>query len=184
MRRFALSLPLLALAAAVAFADDDWKKLVFDTPKEWKEVDVKGATMAPKKEWSLEKAEGDDEAPSLKLYHFGGSGGTLDENVKRWCSQFKTKDGEAFAVEKAKKETFEVGDLKITTVEIEGTYQRPAMMGGGDPKKDQKLLAAYVDGKGGPWFIKLQGPAKSVDKNKDAFVKWLKSAKLEGKKEK
>ena len=176
MRRFAVVLPLL-LAAAV-FAGEGDKKLVFETPKEWKEAEVKGGMMAPKHQWTLDKAEGDDDAPSVKLYNFGGQGGTLDDNVKRWCSQFKTADGNAFPVDKAKKETFEVGELKITTVEISGTYTPPAMGGGGDPKKGQKLVGAFVDGKGGPWFVKLQGPEKSVDKNKDAYVKWLKSAKL------
>ena len=177
MRQLA-AVSVTLLLAAVVFAGEGDKKLVFETPKEWKEVEVKGGMMAPKKQWTVDKAEGDDEAPSIKLSHFGGQGGTLDDNVKRWCGQFKTVDGAAFPVDKAKKETFEVGELKVTTIEIAGTFTPSAMTGGGDPKKGQKLLAAYIEGKGGPWFVKLQGPEKSVDKNKDAYVKWLKSAKV------
>jgi len=166
----------LVLVAAAAYADDE-KKLTFETPKEWKEQAAKTGAMAPIHEWKLEKADGDDEEPVLKVYHWANGVGTVDENVKRWAGLFKTKDGDAFPVEKAKKETFESNGLKITTVEIEGTFTPPAMMGGGDPKKGQKLIAAYVDGPGGPWTVKLQGPVKSIDKVKDAYVKWLKSAK-------
>jgi hypothetical protein len=168
----------LLLLSAFAFAGEGDKKLTFDTPKEWKADTVKGGMMAPKHQWTLEKAEGDAEAPLLKVYNFGGQGGSVDDNVKRWCGQFKNKDGDAFPVDKAKKESFKVGDLEVTTVEIEGTYTPPAMMGGGDPKKDQQLVGAVIEGEGGPWLVKLQGPIKSVDKNKDAFVKWLKTAKL------
>jgi hypothetical protein len=179
MRRPCLALSaLLLVGTAAALAGEGDRKLVFETPKEWKEEEVKGGMMAPKRQWSVEKAEGDAEAPTIKLSHFGGQGGTLDDNIKRWCGQFKTQDGVAFPVDKAKKETFEVGELKVTTIEIAGTYTPPAMMGGGDPKKGQKLVAAYIEGKGGPWFVKLQGPEKSVDKARDAYVKWLKSAKL------
>jgi hypothetical protein len=170
----------LAAFALVARADDE-KKLVFETPKEWKEQTAKTGTFDPKQAWELEKAEGDTEAPTVAVYNFGGQGGGLDDNVKRWCGQFKTKDGEDFAPDKAKKDSFESNGLKVTTVEIAGTYQRPRMAGGGDPKKGWKLVAAYVEGTGGPWFIKLQGPEKSVDKAKEAFIKWLKAAKLEDK---
>lgn len=174
-----LVLPLMVLAAAAVDAGEGDKKLVFETPKEWKEAEVKGGMFAPKAQWTLEKAEKDDESPTIKLSHFpGGQGGTLDENIKRWCGQFKTKDGEAIPVEKASKESFEVGELKVTMVEVSGTFTPRTMTGAGDPKKGQKLIAAYIEGKGGPWFTKLEGPEKSVDKNKDAYVKWLKSAKL------
>lgn len=180
MRRLALvSLASLASLTALAVARaDDQKKPTYETPKEWKEQPAKSGGFAPTHEWKLEKAEGDEDEPTVKVYHFGGQGGTLDDNVKRWASQFKTADGEAFPVEKAKKETFESNGLKITVVEIAGTYKPPAMMGGGEAKKNQKLLAAYVDGPGGPWFVKLQGPEKSVEKARDAYVKWLKSWKV------
>jgi hypothetical protein len=183
MRRIAPPLlPALlvsSLLASLVLAGEGDSKLVFETPKEWKDAEVKGGMMAPKQQWTLEKAEGDEEAPTVKLYAFGGPTGTVDDNVKRWTGQFKTKDGEAVPAEKVKKETFEVGDLKITTVEIAGTYSPMR----GDPKKGQKLIAAYIadnrkDGKAGPWFVRLDGPEKSVDKAKDAYVKWLKSAKL------
>jgi hypothetical protein len=173
-----LALTLGAVWLVPARADDE-KKLTFDTPKEWKELPGKTGGFSPIMSFELAKAEGDADAPIIKVYHFGaGQGGTLDDNVKRWCGQFKTKDGDKFSEDKAKKESFESNGLKVTTVEIEGTYTPPAMMRGGDPKEGQKLIGAYVEGDGGPWFVKLQGPAKSVDKAKDAFVKWLKSAKL------
>src|SRR5581483_6516111 len=176
--RFAsLSLPIVLVAAAFARAGDE-KKLAYETPKDWKAIEGKGGMMAPKGQWELAKAEGDNEAPTVKLYNFGGQGGTIDDNVKRWASQFKTADGEKIDPDKLKRENFAQDGIKVTYVEITGTYSPPAMMGGGDPKKGQKLIGAYVEGEGGPWFVKLQGPEKSVDKNKDAYIAWLKTWKL------
>ncbi len=169
MRRHAVVLLPLVLCLAHAYADDE-KKLTLETPKEWKEQPAKTTPMAPLHEWKLEKAEGDDEEPVVKLFHWGTAPGDADANVKRWVGMFKTKDGEALPEEKVKKETFESNGLKFTTVELEGTFK---------DKKGQKAIAVYVKGSGDDvWTVRLDGPAKSVDKAKDAFMKWLKSAKV------
>ncbi|HZU97855.1 MAG TPA: hypothetical protein VFF73_14230 [Planctomycetota bacterium] len=175
-RRIALAVLAVALVARA----DDAKKLVFETPKDWKELPAQSGFMAPTSSWEVAKEEGDSEAPQVLYYDLGGQGGDVDSNVDRWVGQFTTKDGEKIAKDKVKRETFESNGLKITTIEVAGTF-KPRK---GDPKKGWKLVAAYVDGqgKGGPFFVKLLGPEKSVDKAKDAFVKWLKSAKLEEKK--
>jgi hypothetical protein len=169
MRRLAFVLLPLALLVARVHADDE-KKLAFETPKEWKEQPAKTTPMAPIHEWNLEKAEGDAEEPVVKLFHWPSAPGDADANVKRWTGMFKTKDGEALPADKVKKETFESNGLKFTTVELEGTYK---------DKKDQKSIAVYIKGSGDDvWTVRLDGPIKSVDKAKDAFLKWLKSAKV------
>src|SRR5581483_5631985 len=136
-RRVALAILAVALVARA----DDAKKLVFETPKDCKEQAAKTGMFAPTQSWELAKEEGDSEAPTVAIYYFGeGKGGTVDDNVERWVGQFKTADGEKIAKDKVKKETFESNGLKITTVEVSGTYTAR----GADPKKGIKLVAAYV----------------------------------------
>ena len=44
-------------------------------------------------QYSLPGSE-DAEAASLVVYHFEGSGGTVEQNIDRWAGQFESEDGE------------------------------------------------------------------------------------------
>jgi hypothetical protein len=174
MRQAQLAMITLGLALALtrSWAEDSKTTLSFDTPAEWKAEPVKG--MGSQAGWKIEPVKDDPEAAHVTLYNFGGMGGTLDANVERWCGQFKQADGTAFAKDKAKIEKFEVNGLKVATVEIHGTF---VGMRGNESKAGYRLIAVMVEGKGGPWFLRLLGPDKTVEKTRDAYVKWLKSAR-------
>ena len=75
-------------------------------------------------------------------------------------------------------------DVTIKTFEIAGTFAPGAMPGAAkqDPKTGWKQIAAYIETPSGTWTVKFVGPEKSVEKFKEAFLKWLKSAKLGEKK--
>ena len=66
-----------------------------------------------------------------------------------------------------------VGALKVTSVDLSGTYS-PTPMRAGAPAASQpgtRMLAAVVEGEGGPWFFRLVGPAGIVGGAKAEFEK-------------
>jgi hypothetical protein len=42
---------------------------------------------------------------------------------------------------------------------------------------DYRMIAVHVDGKQGPFHIKLTGPARTVERYKQGFDDWLKAFK-------
>jgi hypothetical protein len=127
--------------------------------------------------FTLPKADGDPEDATLTVYFFGtGSGGGVDANVKRWQGMFK-----GAAAEKSKTEKMKVGGVPVTTLDVSGTYlfkARPF-----DPsakteeKPDFRMVGVVFESKNGPYFMRLVGPAKTVEKHKKEFDEWLKNFK-------
>jgi hypothetical protein len=85
------------------------------------------------------------------------AGGSTDANIERWRGQFEGSSQEKRA-EKS------VRGLKVTVVELGGTYLGGNMMPGAPstPHKGWALLAAIVETPGSAYFFKLVGPATSV----------------------
>jgi hypothetical protein len=57
-----------------------------------------------------------------------------------------------------------VNGLKVTSVDLSGTYTAAPMKPGAvaGPKPDTRMLAAAIEGPGGPWFLRVVGPAVTV----------------------
>lgn len=178
MTRTARVLAVLALAlapAALVRAGDDDKSLVFDAaPAEWKADEAKGGPMAPKLSFSLAAAEGETEAAKVTVHHLGAFAGSVEDNIKRWCGQFKGADGEALDAAKVERQKLEIDGLKATLVELAGTYNQPF---GKPALKNARMIAVVVETDAGPHFVKFWGTEKTFAKHKDAFMKWLKSGK-------
>ena len=116
-----------------------------------------------------------DAAAALVVYFFGqGQGGGLEANVERWSGQFSSPDGGP--VEPVI-ESFDVGDIAVTLVELTGTYRRDAGGSRGQPVADQTLLAAIVDTGRGTLFVQLHGPAPAVAAQHAAFDAFLRAMK-------
>jgi hypothetical protein len=121
------------------------------------------------------KAEFDDAA--LVLYFFGsGQGGSVADNIDRWVNQMEQPDGKP-SKEKAKIETVTVNGLKVTTVDVSGTYTAQMTPGSETRHNDsnQRLLAAVVETPKGNYFAKLIGPGKTVDHWNQSFGDFIKS---------
>jgi hypothetical protein len=87
------------------------------------------------------------------------AGGTTDANIERWRGQFEGTTGKAARAERT------VRGLKVTVVELSGTYQAAGMMPGAAPAAPRPgwaLLAAIVETSGSPYFFKMVGPAANV----------------------
>ncbi|MBL0392777.1 hypothetical protein JJ685_16695 [Ramlibacter monticola] len=106
------------------------------------------------------------------VFHFGsGQGGSADANIARWSSQFKGTDG---APVSPKRETFTVGGLPATLVELTGTYTRTLGAAAGAPKPGQTLLATVVEAPEGNVIFQLHGDRATVQANRRDFLEMVK----------
>jgi hypothetical protein len=109
------------------------------------------------------------------VFYFGpGQGGDASSNAARWAGQFHAPDGGGSAPA-PRTAGLRVGDLEVTTVEVEGTYS--GGMGGAATggKPGYRLVGAIVAGPDANWFFKLTGPEKTVAAQKGAFEGMIRS---------
>ncbi len=117
--------------------------------------------------YAVPRAQGDAVDAELSVSRAGGS---TDANIQRWIGQFDDA-GKEVTRER------QVNGLKVTSVEVAGTYAGGAMMpsGGGGRHPKYALLGAVVETEGTSYFFKLTGPAATVRAAHAAF-----DAMLEG----
>ncbi len=121
--------------------------------------------------YGVPAAEGDTEGGECAVFYFGNDqGGTVDANIDRWVGQFE----QAAAPTRGTKE---VNGMKVTTVEIAGSYLAPSgpMMMPSGKKDNFKLLGAIVEGAEGSVFFKFTGPAKTIDTSTPEFNAMIES---------
>ncbi len=150
-------------------------ELRFKTPDGW--VAEKASSTMRVAQYKLPKADGDNEDASLVVYYFGATqGGSVQANIDRWISQMEQADGSA-AKDKAKTETMVVNGLKVTTVDVTGTYTAEMAPGSGTfhNNANYRLRAAVVETPRGNYFAKLVGPEKTITRWNQSFVDYLKS---------
>jgi hypothetical protein len=141
--------------------------LAATVPGEW-------TSQPPNKEFrllqfALPKAGGDKEGALMIVFHFGkGGGGTVDDNVKRWQGMMRQPDGKASS-ERATLRKSEREGVRLTTLDLPGIYlEKPFPFSDEVTQRpDYRLLAAVIettreDGDG-PYFVRLVGPAKTID---------------------
>jgi hypothetical protein len=130
-------------------------------------------------QYQLPAAEGDAEAASLVVYYFGpGQGGSVDANLQRWIGQMETT-----STEKSKTETMTINGMKVTLLDVSGTYSGGDMAGGGGSAKSNpnfRMRAGVIETPKGAYFIKLVGPQKTVARWDQSFREFLQSAEFKG----
>jgi hypothetical protein len=169
---------LLALAAAFLALQASTPGLRFDPPAGW--IAKPPGSRMRLAEFSLPKADGDSEDASLGVFFFGGQGGGAQANLERWIGQMSQPDGRpSQQVATTSKRSF--GDLALTIVDVAGTYVAETSPGSSERfnKPGFRLRAAVVEGRGGPYFIKMTGPAKTVAKWDASFQAFLASLRVE-----
>jgi len=124
---------------------------------------------------------GDGGDASLIVFFFGpGQGGSVEANLDRWIGQMKQPDGSS-SKEKAKTEMTTVNGMKVTLLDVTGTYGAGDMMGGGGAtgdKPNSRMRAGVIETTKGAYYIKLIGPEKTVTRWNDGFMAFIKSAQL------
>jgi hypothetical protein len=189
MRTFAGIVTVLILAgwATQATAGDkgttvDLDGLKSTAPATWKapSAGTKLGTFR-KYQFALPKADGDKEDAELVIFHFGaGGGGSNSDNIKRWKAMFAAPAGKEID-DVTKVSEFKVGSVPVTYVEISGTYLYkfpPAAPNAKvTPKDNFRFIGVIFDNNGGPNFIRVTGPARTVEAHKKGFDEWLKALK-------
>jgi hypothetical protein len=164
----------LIFLIAASLAADSGAGIRWTPPPNWKSEGQRPMRLAT---YQVQAAAGNQEGGECGVYYFGqGQGGSVEANIDRWIGQFQQAGGKS-SKDVAKVEKRTIHGLKITTVDVSGTYTG---MGGptapqGSPKPDYRLLGAVVEGLQGSVFFKFTGPAKTVAQNQSAFEKMLSS---------
>jgi hypothetical protein len=150
-------------------------ELRYKAPDGW--VTEKPTSAMRAAQYRLPKAEGDPEDASLVLYYFGAAqGGAVQANIDRWIGQMQQPDGSA-SKDKARTENLTINGMKVTTVDVTGTFTAEMMPGTGERHNnaDYRLRAAVIETPKGNYFAKLVGPSKTVARWDSAFTEYLKS---------
>jgi hypothetical protein len=139
----------------------------FDLPKGWQ-------SQQPSSSMRLAQAAvpGPAGPADFAVFYFGpGGGGPVEANINRWVGQMQ-------GASKPEPETFETNGYKVTWLDVKGTM-KPSQMGMGPAKAmpGARLFGAVVEGAGGPWFFKAQGPDTTLAPQRDAFVAMIKSVR-------
>ena len=163
---------LLLFLTSSAFQKSSLK---FTVPAGWIEEERTSSMRVA--QYRLPRAATDTEDASLVLYYFGqGQGGSASANVERWIGQMKQAEGVS-SKEAAKQEQLEVNGLKVTTVDVSGTYVAETAPGSGTfhNKPAYRLRAAVVETPNGSYFVKLVGPEKTVAQWNESFLSYVRS---------
>jgi len=139
--------------------------LVMKVPKEWERREVHSQMRKASLVWP--GPGGDVE---LLVYRFPGGAGTVEQNIDRWTGQVEVGDGPP-----AERIEVEAGSLKISGIDVRGKFGGQAMPGVPPTPavEDARMFAVAVEGSGDPWYLKVVGPAKTVDLWADAWTTML-----------
>lgn len=151
--------------------------LAFAAPPGWKAVATSSSMRVA--QFALPRAAGDPADAELVVYYFGGSGGTVEANIERWLGQMHQPDGKSSSAA-ARHESRTVNGLKVTLVDVSGTYVAEMTPGAKERHNSAnfRLRAAVIETPNGPYFIKLTGPAKTIAASEKAFEAFLASLKF------
>jgi hypothetical protein len=142
-------------------------------PRDWTEV----PDPHPPREaaFVVPRVAGDPRDAEVVVFFFGaGQGGGVDANVTRWKTMFEADGG---GEAPAKVTTRTQGRAKLTIVDVRGTYlyrARPVDTSIAPEKRPgHRMIGVVVEIDGGPYFVRFVGPAKTVEKQRKAFERWL-----------
>jgi hypothetical protein len=132
-------------------------------------------------QYRVPHADMDSEDAELVVFYFNkGGGGTVDENVKRWKNNFSPGNDKE-AKPESKLDTFKVGDVKVTLLDISGVYLANSAPNNPNAKIERKsnyrMFAVIFESPNGPYFIRMTGPQRTMAQQKQGFDDWLKNFK-------
>jgi hypothetical protein len=106
----------------------------------------------------------------------------FDKELGVWMARWKGDDGRRLDTSAAKVDSFDVNGIAVKTAEFSGSSPAGKEKGKkerGEPVPGQKTIAALLDAPdGAAVVVKMVGPAKTVDANRESFMKYVKSAHL------
>lgn len=148
-------------------------------PASWKAGKVASKFRAY--QFTLPAAPGDKDDAELVIFYFGkGGGGGIKENLKRWQGMMEAPRGKSIDELTTIKE-LKVGKVQVTVLDVKGTYLSkfpPFAPNAKVTRKPQhRLIGVVFDSENGPYFMRLTGPAATVERHKQGFDRWLQGFK-------
>ncbi len=128
------------------------------------------------KTYIIKAQNGDTDNGECGVFYFSGGGGDKNANLQRWAEQFERQDG-GNALDSAKVSEISKGNLKITTVDIKGTYKLASGMNLDiiERKPRWHLMGAIVESPEGIVFFKMIGPENTVAASSGDFANLISS---------
>jgi len=150
----------MAPHAAAAPPSDDAAAITWKVPPNWKVAPNPNSMRIAT--YKVPAADRDNEDAEASVSR---AGGTPEANIQRWLGQFDQAGQDTRAEET-------VAGLKVTLVEVSGTYSAGSMMGGAPPAAHPgwSLIGAIVQGRGLPYFFKLIGPQATLRAARPSFL--------------
>lgn len=152
-------------------------KLILAAPADW--VQVKPKSNIVQYEFSAPKLDEKEKDKAARIT-FTASGGSIEDNLVRWYGQFEQAD-KSSTKDKSKVEKFEVAGQTIHFVDIPGNFKDTMGAGPFAPSKaptlreNYRMLGAIIETKDlGNHYVKITGPADTVEKLAEGFKKMLK----------
>jgi gluconolactonase len=134
------------------------KDLSLTVPESWKQKAQSSEMRVAEFEVP---ATGDDKEPGeFVVFWFGKQGaGGVQANIQRWIGQIEEEG------RKVKIVTGEATGGKYTLVDLTGTYNKsigPPIAKKTKRLPDWRVINVFVETDAGPYFLKLDGPAKTI----------------------
>ena len=129
--------------------------VAWERPGRWVEELASGMRLAA---YAVPPPASGGEGAKCAVYYFGrGQGGGTKANLERWIGEFQNPGT-------PKRRSYEVRGLKVSQVEVAGTFTDHAAPAGGTSGETSgwTLLGAIVEGPNGALFFKLTGPTPTV----------------------
>jgi hypothetical protein len=158
-----LALLLLLLPAPGALAAETMRTeaahLRFNVPRTWTRVPATADTEGAR--FRLPAATGDLADTEFVLRTGADARPTADDQLARWYGRFTQPDGRPSSAAAAVfRQT--VDGLRITRVDLTGTYVGSAPGAVEVGVSGYRLLGAFLEGDGGPWTLEILGPQATV----------------------
>jgi len=178
------ALSLVASLAVAAFAQDKAGdravslgdgKLTLTAPEGW--TKKQPASRIIEAELATPPAKGDETPGRLTAM---GAGGSVEDNISRWATQFA---GDGGAAAKPKLDKLSVGGAEVQIVDLSGTYKDtpggPFAGGKTVMRENYRMLGAIIQTKdAGNYFLKLYGPKATIGEAERGFHEMVKSLKV------
>ena len=137
----------------------------FIVPADWQE-------QPPKHEYVMGEFSLPGEGGPARLT-LSSAGGDLESNIERWQGQFSRGPNDP----EPRQSEITFDGQKGTLVELSGTYTD--MLSSGNPGQNWRMLGVAVPIGPTNFFVKLTGPQATVAAQREAFVKFVESAKAD-----
>lgn len=139
--------------------------IILTAPAGWQQIAPSSSFIAA--EFALPRAQGDDADGRLTV---STAGGTVEANIERWKGQFDAQ------VKQSPPEEVEVAGLKVTVVDMSGTFNdQRGPIAPPTVRPGYRMIAAVVPVEGQLHFIKATGPEKTIAAHADKIHEFIRT---------